>query len=272
MVGLGTDIGDIADYVSHNDLGTAVLLRALAAAGFTGRLVLASSMVVYGEGRYACPEHGVVRPPPRARARPRRRPLRAPVPGLRRPARAARRAGGRASRTRATCTPPPRSRRSICAPRSRARPARPSRRCATTTSTVRGCRATRPTPASRASSARRLPPATSRACSRTAASGATSSTCATWRAPTCWRSRRRSRCRARSTSPAARRARCSTWRDALTRAFGSDRAPVVTGEWRAGDVRHVFASAAAAAERLGFRAAEDFDAGMREFASAPLRG
>ena len=29
MVGLGVDLGDIADYVSHNDLGTAVLLRAL---------------------------------------------------------------------------------------------------------------------------------------------------------------------------------------------------------------------------------------------------
>ncbi len=61
MVGLGVDLGDVSDYVSHNDLGTAVLLRALAARRFRGRLVLASSMVVYGEGRYACPEHGVVR-------------------------------------------------------------------------------------------------------------------------------------------------------------------------------------------------------------------
>jgi dTDP-L-rhamnose 4-epimerase len=66
MVGLGVDLGDIADYVDHNDLGTAVLLRAIARrAGFAGRLVLASSMVVYGEGRYACAEHGVVRPGPR---------------------------------------------------------------------------------------------------------------------------------------------------------------------------------------------------------------
>ena len=68
MVGLGTDFEDVADYVAHNDFGTAVLLQALAARGFAGRLVLASSMVVYGEGRYACPEHGVVRPPPRATA------------------------------------------------------------------------------------------------------------------------------------------------------------------------------------------------------------
>jgi dTDP-L-rhamnose 4-epimerase len=65
MVGLGTDICDIADYVAHNDLGTAVLLRALALRNFAGRLVLASSMVVYGEGRYACAEHGIVRPGPR---------------------------------------------------------------------------------------------------------------------------------------------------------------------------------------------------------------
>jgi dTDP-L-rhamnose 4-epimerase len=65
MVGLGSDFLDIADYVSHNDTGTAVLLRALAARGFSGRLVLASSMVVYGEGRYACPDHGLVRPAPR---------------------------------------------------------------------------------------------------------------------------------------------------------------------------------------------------------------
>ena len=68
MVGLGVDLGDLPDYVGHNDLATAQLLRALAAAGFAGRLVLASSMVVYGEGRYACPEHGLVRPGERRRA------------------------------------------------------------------------------------------------------------------------------------------------------------------------------------------------------------
>ncbi len=65
MVGLGSDFLDITGYVTHNDTGTAVLLRELAASGFTGRLVMASSMVVYGEGRYACAEHGVVRPAPR---------------------------------------------------------------------------------------------------------------------------------------------------------------------------------------------------------------
>src|SRR5512133_2485372 len=68
MVGLGVDFLDVADYVSHNDLGTAVLLRALARQRFRGRLVLASSMVVYGEGRYRCRTHGVVRPLPRRAA------------------------------------------------------------------------------------------------------------------------------------------------------------------------------------------------------------
>jgi dTDP-L-rhamnose 4-epimerase len=65
MVGLGKDFLDVADYVMNNDAGTAVLLRELASRGFSGRFVLASSMVVYGEGRYLCAEHGLVRPGPR---------------------------------------------------------------------------------------------------------------------------------------------------------------------------------------------------------------
>lgn len=65
MVGLGSGFGDAVEYVSRNDLGTAVLLTGMADAGVR-RLVLAGSMVVYGEGRYACERHGVVRPGPRA--------------------------------------------------------------------------------------------------------------------------------------------------------------------------------------------------------------
>jgi len=61
-VGLGVDFDDVSDYVTDNDLGTAVLFRALHRIGFSGRLVQASSMVVYGEGGYTCPEHGAVRP------------------------------------------------------------------------------------------------------------------------------------------------------------------------------------------------------------------
>ncbi|MEV7141459.1 NAD-dependent epimerase/dehydratase family protein [Streptomyces tauricus] len=67
MVGLGKGVADAAEYVSHNDLGTAVLLAAMAGAGVR-RLVLAGSMVVYGEGRYSCARHGRVRPGPRSAA------------------------------------------------------------------------------------------------------------------------------------------------------------------------------------------------------------
>ncbi|KAB1162090.1 NAD-dependent epimerase/dehydratase family protein [Micromonospora sp. AMSO12t] len=61
MVGHGLDPSDAPAYASHNDYGTAVLLAAMHRAGVT-HLVLASSMVVYGEGRYECARHGVVRP------------------------------------------------------------------------------------------------------------------------------------------------------------------------------------------------------------------
>ena len=64
MVGLGLDLDDAPAYVGCNDLGTAVLLAAMARARVR-RLVLAGSMVVYGEGRYDCPEHGGVAPGPR---------------------------------------------------------------------------------------------------------------------------------------------------------------------------------------------------------------
>ena len=64
-VGLGVDLDDMDDYVRTNDLGTAVVLRAAAAAGVR-RLVYASSMVVYGEGAYECRRDGPIAPPPRA--------------------------------------------------------------------------------------------------------------------------------------------------------------------------------------------------------------
>lgn len=63
-VGLGLGLDDMDDYVRSNDLGTAIVLRAAAAANVR-RLVYASSMVVYGEGAYQCPRHGPAQPPPR---------------------------------------------------------------------------------------------------------------------------------------------------------------------------------------------------------------
>jgi len=67
MVGMGVSMADAPEYASCNDLGTAVLLAEMASAN-VGRLVLASSMVVYGEGAYSCPAHGPQRPMPRAEA------------------------------------------------------------------------------------------------------------------------------------------------------------------------------------------------------------
>jgi dTDP-L-rhamnose 4-epimerase len=61
-VGLGVDFGDVAGYVAGNDTATAVLLEALWRNGFSGRFVLASSMVIYGEGVARCPAHGLVSP------------------------------------------------------------------------------------------------------------------------------------------------------------------------------------------------------------------
>lgn len=67
LVGLGVDLSDLPAYCDINVTGTAVLLEAMGRHGIP-RLVLASSMVVYGEGGYGCAEHGPVRPLPRERA------------------------------------------------------------------------------------------------------------------------------------------------------------------------------------------------------------
>ncbi|WP_422742263.1 NAD-dependent epimerase/dehydratase family protein [Mycobacterium sp. WMMD1722] len=67
VVGAGVNAADAPSYGSHNDYGTTVLLAEMFAAGVQ-RLVLASSMVVYGQGRFDCPEHGGVQPSPRRRA------------------------------------------------------------------------------------------------------------------------------------------------------------------------------------------------------------
>lgn len=66
-VGIGVGTSDLDSYVRANDLGTAAVLRA-AAEEDIGRVVLASSMVVYGEGARHCPDHGPVSAPARDRA------------------------------------------------------------------------------------------------------------------------------------------------------------------------------------------------------------
>jgi dTDP-L-rhamnose 4-epimerase len=59
---------------------------------------------------------------------------------------------------------------------------------------------------------------------------------------------------------------------ALAGAFGPDSPdPETTGEYRLGDIRHVFASVDRAAEVLGFRAEVAFQAGMVDLSRAPFR-
>ena len=66
QVGVGQSMYAIVPYVDENVRGTAVLLDRLANAGRRiKRLVVASSMSIYGEGRYRCSSCGPVAPGPR---------------------------------------------------------------------------------------------------------------------------------------------------------------------------------------------------------------
>jgi dTDP-L-rhamnose 4-epimerase len=67
VVGAGVNAADAPAFASHNDLGTATLLAAMHASGVS-RLVLASSMVVYGDGAFTDATGAPVRPPERTAA------------------------------------------------------------------------------------------------------------------------------------------------------------------------------------------------------------
>ncbi len=69
VVGNGESMVNVRRAVDVNSTGTATLLEALIARRHSiRRLVVASSMVVYGEGAYACSEHGSVPAPGRTDA------------------------------------------------------------------------------------------------------------------------------------------------------------------------------------------------------------
>jgi dTDP-L-rhamnose 4-epimerase len=270
MVGLGVDIADIADYVAHNDLGTAVLLRALADAGFGGRLVLASSMVVYGEGRYACPRHGVVRPPPRAARDLDAGRFEPPCPDC-----------GAPLEPRTVPEDAPLDPRNVYAATKVAQEhlcASYARETGVPVTALRyhnvyGPRMPRDTPYAGVASIFR---------SALAAGGepAVFEDGGQLRDFVHVRDVARANVLALTAPepvPGVFNVASGTPRTvlemagALSRAYDGDRSPRITGEWRGGDVRHVFASSEKAARLLGFRAREDFGAGMREFAAAPLR-
>lgn len=267
-VGLGVDFADVAQYVSRNDLGTATLLRALHDDRFSGPLVLASSMVVYGEGRYRCADHGVVRPAPRA---------------------AADLAAGRyepgcpicAAALVAEAVPETHwlDPRNVYATSKLAQEglasafAREHPGCAMTAlryHNVYGPGMPRDTPYAGVASLFR-------------------SAYARGETPTVMEDGAQIRdfvhvadvARANVLAITGQGAPgiynvCSGEPHTIADLAGALRpaggpAPQIVGGYRLGDVRHVFADPTLAAERLGFRAAIDFDSGMAEFATAPLR-
>jgi dTDP-L-rhamnose 4-epimerase len=270
-VGMGVDFGDVRDYVASNDMGTAVLLDALWRQSFSGRLVLAGSMVVYGDGRSLCAEHGIVHPGPRApgdlnagRFEPR-----CPTPGC-----------GRFLTWAPVGEDAPTDPRNIYA----ATKLHQEHLCATygresgaTVVALRyhnvyGPRMPRDTPYAGVASIFR------------------SALEDGW-APQLFEDGGQTRdfvhvgdvARANVLALTADAVPPGAYNIAsgephtvaematalATTMTGPD--PVVTGRWRLGDVRHVVASPALAAERLGFRAQIGFAEGIAEFATAPLR-
>src|SRR5215210_2692468 len=62
-VGVGQSMYEIVRYVKANDLGTAVLLEAIVKRRpQIQKLVVASSMSIYGEGAYSCDHCGPIQP------------------------------------------------------------------------------------------------------------------------------------------------------------------------------------------------------------------
>jgi dTDP-L-rhamnose 4-epimerase len=270
MVGMGVDLDDLPEYVGCNDLGTAVLLAAMVREG-VHRLVLASSMVVYGEGGYACTGHGTVRPAART------------VADL---------VAGRFEPTCPACGDPltstlvdedaPLDPRSVYAATKLAQEHLSSVWSRQTGGTVIALRyhnvygpgMPRDTPYSGVA-----------AIFRSALEGG--------RAPRVFEDGAQRRdfvhvgdvaranvaALAATTGTGFRAYNIASGRTTtvvematvLADVVGGPR-PVVTGEFRAGDVRHVVASPARAAAELGFRAEVDLEAGVKEFASAALRG
>jgi dTDP-L-rhamnose 4-epimerase len=272
MVGMGVDLDDLPEYVGCNDLGTAVLLAAMAAAGVT-RLVLAGSMVVYGEGAYRCAEHGPTRPASRE------------LPDL---------AAGRFEPPCPHCAAPliaglvdedaPLDPRSVYAATKLAQEhlaAAWARQTGAAAAALRyhnvyGPGMPRDTPYSGVAAIFR-------------------SALEAGRAPRVFEDGGQRRdfvhvadvARANVAAleavdgigPGLRAYNIASGRPttvgamatALAEALGGPE-PVVTGEFRPGDVRHVVASPARAAAELGFRAEIDLAGGIREFAHAPLRG
>jgi dTDP-L-rhamnose 4-epimerase len=63
-VGVGQSMYEIVRYMNANTLGTAIFMELLASGRYPiQKVIVASSMSIYGEGAYRCPECGPVAPP-----------------------------------------------------------------------------------------------------------------------------------------------------------------------------------------------------------------
>ena len=273
MVGLGVDLSDLPAYVAHNDLATAQLLSAMAADGFAGRLVLASSMVVYGEGRYECPEHGVVAPGTRIAADLDAGRFEPPCPRCGRPLDPRTVPEDAVLDPRSVYAATKLAQEHLCSAYGRETGVPVT---ALRYHNVYGPRMPRDTPYAGVASIFRSAYAAGRIPSVFEDGGQR-------RDFVHVRDVARANVRALTATtpiPGAFNVASGTPRTvlelarALAEACGIPAADAarVTGEWRAGDVRHVVAAPGLAAERLGFRARESFTAGIAEFAAAPLRG
>ena len=269
MVGLGRELSDVVEFVRDNDLGTAALLVAVARHRRVGRLVLASSMVVYGEGAYRCGEHGPVRPGPRPASRLAAGRFEPPCPHC----------GADLVPVAVTEDAPP-------DPRSVYAATKLHQEHLTTTCALAGGP---PVTALRYHNVYgpRMPRDTPYA----GVAAIFRSALAAGQAPRVFEDGGQRRDFIHVTDVALANLAALTVPEPVPGAFNvasgqphtvgelaaalaaatSGPAPEIVGGWRAGDVRHVFASPALAAARLGFRARVGFAEGVAEFADAELR-
>jgi dTDP-L-rhamnose 4-epimerase len=270
VVGRGREILDAAHHVSCNDLGTAILLAAMARAG-VGRLILASSVAVYGDGRYDCLQHGRTPPAGRTRAD-----LEAgafdPVCG---------RCGSplvtKALDEDDPCTPPPNV-YYITKLAQELLVAAWARETGGSAAVLRYHHVYGP------GMAYQSPYSGLAATFRSAIERGTS--------PRVFEDGRPMRDFVHVSDVAAANMAAMSWAGPGVRAFnvasGTPRSigelaaalaaaanappPVVTGEYRLGDVRHIVASPERLMRELGWRPAVDFETGIKELALAPMRG
>jgi len=270
-VGLGVDFADVGTYVHANAAGTASLLAALWAARSRARVVLASSMVVYGEGRSWCAEHGAVRPLPRAEADLRAGRFEPRCPRCDRPLEPREVTEDDRLDPRNVYAATKLAQEHLCSAYGRAAGIPVT---ALRYHNVYGPRMPRDTPYAGVASIFR-------------------SALAAGRPPLVFEDGRQRRDFIHVCDVARANVLALTTSDpvegplnvasgtahtigemavALSAASGPDApAPRVTGEYRLGDVRHVVASPARARDHLGFTAEVSFAEGMRELARAPLR-